>query len=384
MNNLNDREILHQYVIESKRVVLKVGSNLVAPATENSEPSGIDRAMIEKLSNQILFLKQKGIEVILVSSGAVSMGRGILSKTKLDYQPVAKAGISRKQALAAIGQARLISFYGEIFNQSNLAVSQVLLTARDFRDRSAYLNIGHTIEELLRMSVVPIINENDTVSTEELRFGDNDLLSAACAGLLRSDLLILLTSVDGFLIDNQRISTLTSIDSDTMSKAFGPSGGGSGGMRTKLRAGQLGLRTGFRVAILPGRHNSPVESLFAGDDIGTLIGSHKTTSLNARKQWLLFVRSRGGLVIDDGAVNALLYKHSSLLWAGVRKVNGSFSQSEVVEILNSNNQSIGRGIVRASSKEIESSLKNKSPLHFEIIHRNDLITDTDYLNQKTD
>ncbi|MBW7857276.1 MAG: glutamate 5-kinase [Leptonema sp. (in: Bacteria)] len=378
MNNSNDRELLYNIVLSSKRVVIKVGSNLVAPATSNGEPSGIDRTMINKLCNQILFLKQKGIEVILVSSGAVSMGRAVLSKTQLTYQPITKPGISRKQALAAIGQARLISFYGEIFNTSNLAVSQVLLTARDFRDRSAYLNIGHTIEELLRMGVVPIINENDTVSTEELRFGDNDLLSAACAGLLRSDLLILLTSIDGFLIDNQRISALTVIDRNTMSKAGGPSGGGSGGMRTKLRAGQLGLRTGFRVAILPGRHKAPVESLFAGEDIGTLIGSNQTTSLNARKQWLLFVRSKGSLVIDDGAVDALLNNHSSLLWAGIQKVNGVFSQSEVVEILNSNHQSIGRGIVRAGSKEIESSIKQKLPLHFEIIHRNDLITEDSY------
>lgn len=378
MNHSNDRELLHNMVLSSKRVVIKVGSNLVAPASENGEPSGIDRAMIEKLCQEILFLKRKGIEVILVSSGAVSMGRAVLSKTKLDYQPITKPGLSRKQALAAIGQARLISFYGEIFNTSNLAVSQVLLTARDFRDRSAYLNIGHTIEELLRMGVVPIINENDTVSTEELRFGDNDLLSAACAGLLRSDLLILLTSVDGFLIDNRRISALTVIDRNTMSKAGGPSGGGSGGMRTKLRAGQLGLRTGFRVAILPGRHIAPVESLFAGEDIGTLIGSNQTTSLNARKQWLLFVRSKGSLVIDDGAVDALLHNHSSLLWAGVRKVNGVFSQSEVVEILNSNHQSIGRGIVRAGSKEIEHSIKESSPLTFEIIHRNDLITEDSY------
>lgn len=375
MNNSSDRKILHQAVLQSKRVVIKVGSNLVAPPTSNGEPSGVDRAMIEKLCQEILFLKQRGIEVILVSSGAVSMGRAVLSKTNLKYEPIIKPGLSRKQALAAIGQARLIAFYGEIFQKKEVAVSQLLLTARDFRDRSAYLNIGHTIEELLRMGVVPIINENDTVSTEELRFGDNDLLSAACAGLLRSDLLILLTSVDGFLIDNQRIGALTSIDNDTFSKAGGPSGGGSGGMRTKLRAGQLGLRTGFRVAILPGRHNSPVESLFAGNDIGTLIGSNQTTTLNARKQWLLFVRSRGALIIDDGAVNALVHKHSSLLWAGVRKVTGSFSQSEVVEIIDENQKSIGRGIVRASSKEIETSLKQKSPLHFEIIHRNDLITD---------
>ncbi|EHQ08650.1 glutamate 5-kinase [Leptonema illini] len=372
-----DRKELQKALTESKRVVLKIGSGLIATANEANEPNGLDRSMIEKLRDEVLFLRERGIEVILVSSGAVAMGRSVLRKTLAGYHPQSNPGLSRKQALAAVGQARLISLYGEIFAEKGLAVSQILITARDFRDRNAYLNIGHTIQELLRLGVVPIINENDTVSTEELRFGDNDLLSAACAALLRSDLLVLLTSVNGFLINEQRVPVLTSITADVLEAAGGPSGPGSGGMRTKIRAGQLGLRTGFRVAILPGRDRAPVQSLFTGEDIGTIIGSTEPSHMNARKMWLLFARTRGAVIIDDGAVNALRHRGSSLLGAGIKELRGAFAQSDVVEIVDAAGQSIGRGIVRAGSREIQASIDAKKPLSYEVIHRNDLIIETE-------
>lgn len=372
-----DRKELQRTITESKRVVLKIGSGLIATVNEANEPNGLDRSMIDKLRDEVLFLRDRNIDVILVSSGAVAMGRSVLRKTLAGYHPLPNPGLSRKQALAAVGQARLISLYGEIFAEKGLAVSQILITARDFRDRNAYLNIGHTIQELLRLGVVPIINENDTVSTEELRFGDNDLLSAACAALLRSDLLVLLTSVNGFIMNEQRIPVLTSITADVFEAAGGPSGPGSGGMRTKIRAGQLGLRTGFRVAILPGRNQTPVQSLFTGEDIGTIIGSTKPSHMKARKMWLLFARTRGAVIIDDGAVNALRHRGSSLLVAGIKELRGTFAQSDVVEIVDTAGRSIGRGIVRVGSREIQKSIDAKRPLSYEVIHRNDLIIETE-------
>jgi glutamate 5-kinase len=372
-----DRTELQKAIRDSKRVVLKIGSALIATANEAGEPVELNRSMMEKLRDEIRFLRSQNIEVILVSSGAVAMGRSVLRKILTGYHPLSNPGISRKQALAAVGQASLISLYGEIFAEKGLAVSQILITARDFRDRNAYLNIGHTIQELLRLGVIPIINENDTVSTEELRFGDNDLLSAACAALLRADLLILLTSVDGFFMNGQRVPVLTQITDDILKAAQGPSGPGSGGMRTKIRSAQLGLQTGFRVAILPGHHPQPVQSLFHGENIGTIIGAIRPARMKARKMWLLFARTRGAVIIDDGAVAALRHRNSSLLGAGIKALRGPFAQSDVVEIMDASGASIGRGIVRAGFREIQASIEKKRPLPYEVIHRNDMIIETE-------
>lgn len=376
---MSSREEIVSHIQSSRRVVIKIGSSLIAPSSPEGT-SAVDRSMIEKLRDQVLFLRQLGKEVILVTSGAVAMGRTVLGETLPDYHPLTNPGLSRKQALAAVGQARLIALYGEVFAEARLPVSQILITARDFRDRNAYLNIGHTLTELLRLGIVPIINENDTVSTVELRFGDNDLLSAACTALLHADLLVLLTSVDGFLRDGKRLPHFDRIGADIIAGAGGPSGPGSGGMRTKIRAGELGLRTGFRVAILPGRHPQPVKALFAGEDIGTVIGQPGLADMSARKKWLLFVRTRGGIVVDEGAARALTERGSSLLAAGIREIRGSFGQGDVVEVLDARGQSLGRGITRSGARTLLQMLQARAkgepfPIEDEIIHRNDLILD---------
>lgn len=374
---MSSREETLKHIQDSKRVVIKIGSSLIAPSSPDGS-SAVDRSMIEKLRDQVLFLRQLGKEVILVTSGAVAMGRTVLGDTLPDYHPLTNPGLSRKQALAAVGQARLIALYGEVFAQARLPVSQILITARDFRDRNAYLNIGHTLTELLRLGIIPIINENDTVSTVELRFGDNDLLSAACAALLHADLLVLLTSVEGFLRDGERLPYFGHIDAGVIAGAGGPSGPGSGGMRTKIRAGELGLRTGFRVAILPGRHPQPVQALFAGMDIGTVIGQPHLAEMSARKKWLLFVRTQGSIVVDEGAAKALTERGSSLLAAGICEIRGNFAQHDVVEIVNLTGISLGRGIARVGARTLQRLLEHRSkgepfPVEDEIVHRNDLI-----------
>lgn len=361
-----------------KRVVIKVGTRLI---TDPDAPHGVDEAMIRKLRGEILFLRERGIETILVSSGAVGTGRHLIRDVfKL---PVMKEPtLARRQALSAIGQSRLLSRYGEIFQEVGLPVAQLLLTARDFRDRRAYLNIGHTVEELGRIGAVPIVNENDTVSTDELQFGDNDLLSAAVTALFRADLLVILTSVEGFLFEGARVAELSRIEDRHRSQAGGPEGPGRGGMETKIRAGELCLLSGSALAILPGRTDAPVQTLLSGADFGTLIYGQMRRPLSARKRWLLFARTQGGVTVDDGAVRALVERGSSLLPAGVRRLRGRFLAGEVIEVENLAGRIIGRGIVNYSYRELERmlglsgrELRDSGLLHRseELIHRNNLM-----------
>ena len=346
----------------AKRVVLKVGTSLL------TDESGIQTEMLEKLRREILFLRGRGCEVALVTSGAVGTARAILRDRSNTGE------LARKQALAAIGQGRLIAQYEKVFGKDGILVAQLLITARDMRDRRAYLNIGNTLEELISMGVVPIINENDTVSTDELKFGDNDLLSAACSSLFGADLLIILTAAPGFLIQDQRVSHLETISASELSHALGPAGPGSGGMRTKLRAGQLCLISGQMLAILPGSHESPVQSRFAGEDIGTLIAASHKKRISARKKWLLFARPEGEIIIDAGAQSALIEKGSSLLRAGIQELRGNFLAGDPVDVLSSSGEVLGRGIVNYSKRDLDHP-EDQRRLHGprEVIHRDNLI-----------
>ncbi len=353
---------------ECRRIVIKVGTGLLA------DESGFRPEMIESLAREIQFLKKNGRQVILVSSGAVGAGREVLKKRK-DYEPLAEPGISRKQALAAIGQVHLISEYSRIFAGAGIHTAQLLFSARDFRDRRAYLNIGHTLNELLALDIVPIINENDTVSTEELRFGDNDMLSAACAGLFHADCLIILTTVEGFLREGTRIPFIEHVDDDVLSFAGGPTGPGSGGMRTKMEAARLGQKVGHFTAILPGRVESPIQALMRGEDLGTLIVpfSEPQRKLAARKKWILYVPGEGRLIVDDGARKALLEKGASLLSAGVQEYSGNFRQGDVVEIMDGVGTVLARGLSSIPSDALESLIGSGSSA--EVIHRDNLILD---------
>lgn len=365
-----------KHIQQAHRIVIKIGTSLIT-----GSEGGVDRSMIEKLRNEILYLKQKDIQVILVSSGAVGMGRELL-KRRESYEPLVNPGLARRQALASIGQGQLISLYNEIFSESGLMASQILITARDFRDRRAYLNIGRTLNELIALDVVPVINENDTVSTEELRFGDNDLLSAATASLFRADVLVILTSVEGFLKDGLRVDFLAEVKSEDRRHAGGPAGPGSGGMETKLRAGHLGILSGEALAILPGSHERPVQALFEGDDIGTIIFGRNQKRLSARKKWLLYARTEGKLQIDDGARKALIERGSSLLPAGIKEQAGHFLAGDVIDICDEKGDYIARGISNYSYKELApmlglngSEMKKRGFLlrAEEVVHRNNMI-----------
>ncbi len=349
---------------KSKRIVIKVGTSLLTDA------NGIQESMLTKLQREIAFLRERGCEVALVTSGAVGMARSVLRDR------AAASEVGKKQALAAIGQGRLIAQYERVFEKSGILVAQLLITARDMRDRRAYLNIGNTLEELISMGVLPVINENDTVSTDELKFGDNDLLSAAVSSLFGADLLIILTAAPGFLKNGERVSHLETISREDMSHALGPAGPGSGGMRTKLRAGQLCLISGSMLAILPGSHESPVQALFAGEDIGSLIAGSQKRRISARKKWLLFARAEGEIVVDPGAEQALMEKGSSLLPAGIRETRGSFLAGDPVDLVSPAGEIFGRGIANYSRRDLEHFSAGKR-LHGppEVIHRDNLIVE---------
>jgi len=353
-----------------KRIVIKIGSNLIINDNQ------IQYNNLNNLVKSINYLRELKKEVILVSSGAVAFGRIKLKDIYRDYVPQEFPTIIRKQALASIGQIELMKLYGKLFLEERLGISQILITAKDFRDRETYLNIGHTIQEILKLGILPIINENDTVSIEELKFGDNDYLSAATAALLHAQLLILLTSVDGFFIENQRISVLENINEEIIKHAKGPVGYGSGGMFSKIRVGKLCQQAGVHVAILPGYKSNVIQELIQGKDVGTLIFA-KNRNLRARKKWLLFAKTKGSVFIDNGAEYALRNRGSSLLLAGIKKIEGNFTYGDVVEIKNLKNQTIGRGIINIPSKIITKSFKENTNhidgFPIEIIHRNDLI-----------
>ncbi len=373
-----NRESCLERIRAAKRVVIKVGTQLL---TDPDGEDGVSLAMLELLRDEILFLRERGAEVLLVSSGAVGVGRKILDR----YRPHRRESLSitRKQALSALGQGPLITRYSKIFGEAGIPVAQLLITARGFRDRRAYLNIGHTIHELVGLDALAVINENDTVSTEELQFGDNDMLSAACASLFRADLLLILTSVNGFYMDGERVPFLSSVTDREMAQAKGPAGPGSGGMATKLRAGQLLSQSGEILAILPGSAPAPIRSLFAGEDLGTIICSPPTRKrLSARKRWLLYTRTRGGIVVDAGARKALQERGSSLLPAGLIKTYGHFLAGDVVDLQDEEERILGRGIVNYSYRELlavigkggeeirQAGMLSRAP---EVIHRNNMI-----------
>lgn len=365
--------------LQPKRLVLKIGSSLLA---DSNADDGLNQTTLNMLRKEIVRLRKAGIEVLLISSGAVNTGRHWIAR-RYDIKPQHNPDLARRQALSAIGQTPLLAKYTQIFSEHKIPVAQILITARDFRERRSYLNIGHTIQELMKLGALPVINENDTVATDELQFGENDLLSAACAALFEADLLIILTSVEGFLIKGKRLGQIKAIQAEHRMAAGGPLGPGSGGMQTKLRAGELCQLSGQALAILPGYHASPISALLEGADIGTLIHLHGgTRKIGARKRWLLFASTKGGVVIDAGARQALAERGSSLLPAGILEIKGDFYAGEAIEIMDADGILIGRGLSSYSSREVQPMLGlNRSQLgqrglttHGDaIIHRNDMI-----------
>ncbi len=364
---------------QSKTLIVKVGSSLV---TNNGE--GLDRIAIAAWATQISQLVNQGKQIVLVSSGAVAEGMQRLGWKKRPIE------VNELQAAAAVGQMGLVQMYESCFAQHGLHTAQILLTHDDLRDRKRYLNARSTLKTLLNLRVIPIINENDTVVTEEIRFGDNDTLAALVANLIEADALVILTDQQGlFSADPRKDKTAKFINFETagnvdLEQMAGGTGSdvGTGGMLTKILAAKRAANSGAHTVIASGREKDVLIRLSAGEAIGTHLKSTQIKTI-AKKQWLAdHLRVGGKLVLDAGAVKVLKTEGKSLLSIGVIEVQGSFERGDVVACINEAGNEVARGIVnynsadsrkikRKASSEIEQILGYVE--ESELIHRDNLI-----------
>jgi glutamate 5-kinase len=335
-------------LIQSKRIVVKVGSSLVT-----NQGTGLDMNALGNWAKQIATLRTQGYEVVLVSSGAIAEG---MQRLGWKQRPSA---VHELQAAAAVGQMGLVQAYESCFRQHQLNAAQVLLTHADLADRERYLNARSTLRTLLKLGVIPIINENDTVVTDEIKFGDNDTLGALVANLIEADALIILTDQQGLFTADPRkdasaklISVALAGDASLEMMAGGAGSHiGRGGMITKVLAAKRAARSGAHTVIASGHERDVLLRLLQGESIGTLLTA-AALSLDARKQWLAdHLQVSGRLSLDTGAVRALRVDGKSLLPIGVTQVSGEFQRGAVVAILDENGQDIARGLVNYSADE---------------------------------
>lgn len=351
------------------RVVVKVGSALLAQ----------DAAYPKKLAQQLAALQAQGKQCVVVTSGAIALG---LTQLGHDTRPTELAAL---QAAAAVGQVRLMAAWEEAFAAHQQQVAQLLLTHADLSSRRRYLNARAALCTLLDAGVVPVVNENDTVSVAEIRLGDNDTLAAEVAGLASCDLLVLLTGVDG-MYDRppeepgaSRISFVDVVDDDLRNKAGPAAAFGTGGMQTKLAAADIARRHGTATVIAHGEMPDIVQRVVQGDDVGTLF-AHDVSPQAARKRWIASLRGTGRVVVDAGARRAL-EKNSSLLYAGVVSVDGTFEAGDAVDVVDGDGLVFARGLVALPHEEAHRVAGMRSDdarallgsLPKALIHRDDLV-----------
>jgi len=331
------------FIKSAKRIVLKIGSGIL------EKEDDIDIEFIQNLANQIKNLDK---EFIIVSSGAVLAG---VKKLKLKYRP---KDITEKQAVAAVGQAYLMQIYDNIFSKNNLIVGQILLTTEGLRERKRYIYARNTLNKLIDMNVIPIINENDTIAVEEIVFGDNDFLAAHVSVLAQADLLIILSTAGGLYTDDpsnpdsKLIEEIKDIEEALSYAKSSKSKFGTGGMRSKLEASKIATSHSIPVIIAPKKEDI-IKSIFEGEKVGTFIYPAKNKKLKEKKSWLsLLSAPKGKIIIDKGAENALKNK-KSLLPAGIKEVEGIFYPKDVVAIASEDGKIIGKGIVEISYKDLK-------------------------------
>ena len=378
-------------VATADTIVVKIGTSVI------TRPDGtLHRRRLTQLCRDLMAIRDSGRKLVIVSSGAVGAGVGVLG---LKRRPT---DLAQLQAAAAVGQSHLMRAYEEAFRAQGCHAAQLLLTAEDFSDRTRYLNMRNTIRTLLRWGAVPVINENDTVSVEELRFGDNDLLAALVTSLLQAPLLILLSSVDGLLTrppqprrtkrtrrgknQEQQVEVIPVVDEFTpeLRAVASPqtSAFGTGGMRSKLEAARLCMSAGDCVILANGQRPGVLRAIMAGEPIGTLFLPFGRL-LRARQRWLAFsARPRGVLVVDEGAVRALCQQGRSLLAVGIREVRGDFRAGDPVAICDEQGQEVARGLTNYDAKDLQQIKGLRTPrirellgagAYDEVIHRDNLV-----------
>ena len=366
-----DRQTLR----DARRAVVKLGTALL------TSPNGrLDEARLAALAAQVNRLGAQGREVVLVSSGAIGAGMSALG---LPRRPTR---LPELQAAAAVGQGKLMAAWEAAFSVHGRHVAQVLLTRDDFDNRARYLNIANTLRQLLAFGAVPVVNENDTISVEEipLTFGDNDILSALVANLLRADVLIVLSVVGGLLDAQGRVTPLVERVNDAVrALASGErSRGGVGGMASKLEAARIATEAGAAAVVADGREPDVLPRLLAGETLGTFFPP-SARRMQSRKRWIRYGRRpKGRLVVDEGARRALVALGRSLLPSGIRAVEGPFDRGDLVAVAGPDGAEFARGLANYSSGEVERIRGLKSAaiakvlgekLYDEVIHRDNLV-----------
>ncbi len=359
-----------------KRVVIKIGSRTL------TGPDGrIDGSHMRDFVKETARLHERGLDIVVVSSGAIRTGAPMLN---LDP---AKISINQKQAAAAVGQGMLIARYSELFSAHGIVAAQALLTPDVINDRRKYLNARNTLRALLALRALPIVNENDTVAIEEIKFGDNDRLAAMTAILVDADLLINLSDVSGLCSDDPAVcedarllETVTEITEELFLKARGPRSGGSGGMATKLEAAQMCMDSGIRMVIADGSTPSVMSRVIDGEKIGTTFVP-QPTPLSARKKWLIGCLPEGRIVVNDGAREMIQKKGKSLLPSGIVAVKRKFDRGACVQVCGESGMCFAKGLVSYSSEEIKKIMGRQSSdiidilgqkISDDVIHRDDL------------
>ncbi|GBF80223.1 glutamate 5-kinase [Aphanothece sacrum] len=362
-------------------IVIKIGTSSLTQAETGQLALSTIAALVETLTQ----LRQCGHRVVLVSSGAVGVGCGRLN---LKERP---KKIALKQAIAAVGQGRLIRVYDDLFSTLGQPIAQVLLTRRELIERTCYVNVYNTFDALLELGVIPIVNENDTVAIEELKFGDNDTLSALVASLIKADWLFILTDVDRlysadprFVPDAKPIILVNKAEFAQLQVQAGDKGSqwGTGGMMTKLAAARIATSAGVRTVITHGKYPHNLFKILQGENIGTQF-EPQPKSDNARKRWIAYgLLPTGKLYLDSGAVRAICQGGKSLLAAGITKIEGQFEATEAVQLCDGNGKEIARGIVNYNREEIDKIKGHRSDeiaqlLGYEgvetVIHRDNLV-----------
>jgi len=343
-----------------KKIVVKIGSSVIAPSGK------LNSKLIASIIKDIAEVEKQGFYVALVSSGAIACGLNILGHKK---RPNDEHSL---MALSSLGQIFLMDMYVDKFKRHKKLCAQILLTWGDFDNRKRFLNARHTIDKLFNMGITPIINENDAISCDEIKFGDNDTLSALVGDLIGAETLIMLSDVAGLMEEGKVIKSVDNIDSKILrlvkkkDKAFT-----AGGMKTKLEAAKIATSSGIKTVITDGRAKSVISNLIRGGGLGTFfLPSAKITE--ARKRWIAFSKKvKGKICIDNGAKDALMNKGRSLLSVGIIKINGEFKKKDSVEIIDQNNQILGCGLTNYSSDEL-SEHKNKK-FDKAVIHRDNFV-----------
>ncbi|MGB0660765.1 MAG: glutamate 5-kinase [Mangrovicoccus sp.] len=361
---------------DARRLVVKIGSALLV-----DQKTGLRRDWLTGLAADVAELRRRGVEVILVSSGSIALGRRVLNL------PQGALPLEQSQAAAAVGQVRLARAYEEALGAQELSTAQVLVTLQDSEDRRRYLNTRATLKQLLKFGVVPVVNENDTIATDEIRFGDNDRLAAQVAATVEADQLVLLSDVDGFYSANpaldstaKRFDVVKEITPEIEAMAGeGVSGVSKGGMITKLMAARAATAAGCAMAITLGSVDRPLLALENGASSTWFLAD--TDPATARKRWIVGMKPKGELIVDAGAAEALRHG-KSLLPAGVRKISGDFGRGEPVLIRGPEGQSLGAGLIRYTSQEVIAIAGRHSrdiaqilgyPGRAVLIHRDDMV-----------